>query len=84
MKNLNEVDERCFLSEKEALDFYANVCNTDIWKRCYTNELEAMPIDNAPILMEQIITTLGILSMTHIGMMFCRKLITKSIKPPRM
>lgn len=60
MKNLNEVDERCFLSEKEALDFYANVCNTDIWKRCYTNELEAMPIDNAPILMEQIITTLGI------------------------
>lgn len=60
MKNLSENNEKSFLNEKEAVNFFKEVCSTDVWKRCYTNELEAMPIDNAPILMQEIRQKLAI------------------------
>lgn len=54
MKNLQENQEKIFLTEEPALKLFNDVCATDIWQRCYTNEIEVVPIDNAPILMENI------------------------------
>lgn len=50
MKNLSETNELTFLKEEDAVAFFDNVCSTDVWKPCYTKELRAVPIDNAPIL----------------------------------
>lgn len=54
MKNLHEDQEKIFLTEESALKLFSDVCSTDVWQRCYTNELEVVPIDNAPILMDSI------------------------------
>lgn len=54
MKNLHETQEQMLLSEEGALNLFEKVCKTDVWQRCYTSELQALPIDDAPILMEEI------------------------------
>lgn len=54
MKNLVENKELCFLDESVAEEFFEKVCSTDVWKTCYTKELKVIPIDNAPILEQNI------------------------------
>lgn len=54
MKNLNEENEKILLVEAAAENLFEKICSTDVWQRCYTNELEVVPIDNAPILMQEI------------------------------
>ena len=54
MKRLNEKQEQIFLEEEKALKLFEEVCRTDVWKNCYTSEIQAIPIDDAPILMQEI------------------------------
>lgn len=54
MKYFNELDDKMFLQESDAITFFNDVCNTDIWQHCRTNELTVVPIDNAPILLTQL------------------------------
>lgn len=54
MKILKEHDEMLLLEETQAQKLFDEICKADIWMRCYTRELKSIPVDNAPILMEEI------------------------------
>lgn len=54
MKLLNENNEMLFAEETAAITCFSEVCDADLWQRVYTNEMEVVPIDNAPILMDEI------------------------------
>lgn len=83
MKNFNEDTEIGFLDEKQAADFFSTVCQTDIWQRCSTSELKVIPVDDAPILMDEIRSKLGISQdVTDDSMRECMESLNIGISVP--
>ena len=58
MKNKNTAT--VIYGEKEVKDFYLRQKETDLWQRCYTNELVVKGVTNAPIMLEVIKTDMGL------------------------
>ena len=83
MKNLNETTESCFLKEADALKLFTELCATDVWQRCGTNELQVQPIDDAPILMQEIRTKLNIAAeVTDDSMSECMDSLNLGVSVP--
>lgn len=83
MKNLHEGQEKIILIEEAANDLFDKVCGTDVWQRCYTNELVVVPIDNAPILMDSIRQRLGVAKeVSDESMSECMESLNLGIKIP--
>ena len=57
MKILKENVTKSFSSESEAIALFEEIDEKSIWRRCYTNELEAVGLDRTPILLEQVKAT---------------------------
>lgn len=60
MKYMNEFQEKRICDETEAKQLFSIISANDIWQKCYTKELNVMPVDNAPILMDTVRTTVKI------------------------
>lgn len=54
MKFLNETQDTRINDEQEATAFFICQNEADRWQLCFTEELQAMPLDNIPILMDSV------------------------------
>lgn len=54
MKLMAENETKSFQSEESAVKFFEEIDNAGIWQRCYTNELQAIGLVKAPILIDEI------------------------------
>lgn len=83
MKNLYEENEKILLVEDAAKNLFEKIAEEDVWQGCYTNELKSVPIDNAPILMEQTRDVLGIpADVTDDSVTECMESLNLGLKVP--
>lgn len=59
-KKLYENNDVNFADEMEAIKFFNDICKEDVWQRCRTKELVAVPIENHPLFFEDKKTEYGI------------------------
>lgn len=82
-KRLYENNDVTITDEMEAIKFFNDLCYDDVWHRCRTKELEAVPIENHPLFFDEMRKKLGIpFEVSTDSMTECAESYSLGVKVP--